>query len=132
MAGVRDKESVRSQYELVELTNLAFHAGETFVGTQERLLVVFDVEADAIETGRAAWTAFRHWEALMLRGDSFVHLARLLPTGSPTAAWSNRARSSGPTSFVEVRVIEPEPFDDEVRFNPRLLQTLVLRAAGQP
>lgn len=57
-----------SQYELVEFVEPAFEPGGTFLGTQERVLGLFDVEAEAIEMGRAAWTAFRR-------------------SGSPDVAW---------------------------------------------
>jgi hypothetical protein len=48
-----------SEYELVEFVEPAFGEGGSFAGTIERVLGVYDVEADAIAAGRSAWNAFR-------------------------------------------------------------------------
>ena len=56
------------EYELVDFVEPAFGEGGSFAGTRERVLGVFDVEAAAIEAGRAAWKAFR-------------------ASGSPDVAW---------------------------------------------
>lgn len=48
-----------SEYELVEFVEPAFAEGGSFAGTLERVLGVYDVEADAIAAGRSAWKAFR-------------------------------------------------------------------------
>lgn len=47
------------EYELVEFVEPAFHEGGSFAGTLERVLGVYDVEAEAIGAGRSAWKAFR-------------------------------------------------------------------------
>ena len=47
------------EYELVEFVEPAFHEGGSFAGTLERVLGVYDIEAEAIAVGRSAWKAFR-------------------------------------------------------------------------
>jgi hypothetical protein len=48
-----------SEYELVEFVEPAFQEGGSFAGTLERVLGVYDIEAEAIAAGRGAWKAFR-------------------------------------------------------------------------
>ena len=48
-----------SEYEAVEFVEPAFQEGGSFAGTLERVLGVYDIEAEAIATGRSAWKAFR-------------------------------------------------------------------------
>ena len=68
-----------SEYELVEFIEPAFHEGGTFAGTLERVLGVFEVEAEAIDAGRSAWKAFREsgstdvaWWIVRVPGESLA------------------------------------------------------------
>lgn len=93
-----------TQYELVEFVEPAFGEGGSFVGTRERVLGVFDLETDAIEVGRAAWTAFRQsgssdvaWWIVRVPGEA---LARWIADGaSPT----ERVLNLRTNELVEVR-----------------------------
>lgn len=93
-----------SQYELVEFVEPAFRPGEAFVGTQERVLGVFDVESEAVETGRAAWTAFRDsgsadvaWWIVRVPGEA---LARWIADGGSPV---ERVLNLRTNELVEVR-----------------------------
>jgi hypothetical protein len=93
-----------SQYELVEFVEPAFGEGGSFVGTQERVLGVFDVEADAIEFGRNAWTAFRQsrssdvaWWIVRAPGET---LARWIADGASPV---ERVLDLTTNQLVEVR-----------------------------
>ena len=93
-----------SQYELVEFVEPAFGAGGSFVGTQERVLGTFEVETDAIEVGRAAWTAFRQsgnsdvaWWIVRVPGEA---LARWIADG---ASPIERVLNLRTNELVEVR-----------------------------
>jgi len=93
-----------SQYELVEFVEPAFQPGGTFLGTQERVLGLFDVEAEAIAAGRAAWTDFRQsgsadvaWWIVRVPGEV---LARwIADSGSPV----ERVLNLRTNELVEVR-----------------------------
>jgi hypothetical protein len=76
-----------SAYEVVEFVEPAFHEGGAFVGTRERLLGVFDVESEAIEAGRTAWTAFRQ------SGSSDVAWWIVRVPDEPLARWIADASS---------------------------------------
>ena len=93
-----------SQYELVQFVEPAFQSGGTFPGTQERGLGLFDVEAEAIEVGRAAWTAFRQtgsadvvWWIVRVPGEA---LARWIADGSSPV---ERVLNLRTNELVEVR-----------------------------
>ena len=93
-----------SQYELVEFVEPAFQEGGSFVGTQERVLGVFDVETEAIEVGRAAWTAFRQsgssdvaWWIVRVPGEA---LARWIADGASPV---ERVLNLRTNELVEVR-----------------------------
>ncbi len=70
-----------SGYELVEFVEPAFHEGGIFQGTRERVLGLFDVESDAIEAGREAWTTFRR------SGSADVAWWIVRVPGEPLARW---------------------------------------------
>jgi len=93
-----------SQYELVEFVEPAFRPGEAFAGTQERVLGVFDVEAEAIELGRATWIAFREsgsadvaWWIVRAPGEA---LARWIADGGSPV---ERVLNLRTNELVEVR-----------------------------
>ncbi len=93
-----------SQYELVEFVEPAFREGGSFVGTQERVLGVFEVETEAIEVGRAAWTAFRQsgssdvaWWIVRLPGEA---LARWIADGASPV---ERVLNLRTNELVEIR-----------------------------
>ena len=74
-----------SEYELVEFVEPAFRDGEVFLGTQERTLGVYGVEALAIDAGRRAWSTFRDsgsqdvaWWIVRIPGET---LARWIADG---------------------------------------------------
>ena len=77
-----------ANFELMEFREPAFEPGESFPGTQEQQLGVFEVEADAIKAGRIAWKAFREsgshdvaWWIVRVPGES---LARWLADSAST------------------------------------------------
>ena len=93
-----------SQYELVEFVEPAFRPGEAFVGRQERVLGVFDVESEAVETGRAAWTAFRdsgsaEVACCIVRVPGEAHARWIADGGSPV----ERVLNLWTNELVEVR-----------------------------
>lgn len=51
-------ESQAGQFEAVEFREPALQPGERYTGPIETSLGTFEVEADAIAAGRAAWKAF--------------------------------------------------------------------------
>ena len=93
-----------SECELVEFVEPAFGEGGSFAGTRERVLGVFDVEAEAIEAGRSVWKAFRGsgstdvaWWIVRVPGEA---LARwIADAGSPV----ERVLDLRTNELIEVR-----------------------------
>jgi hypothetical protein len=77
-----------SEYELVEFIEPAFEEGGSFAGTLERVLGVYDIEADAIAAGRSAWSAFRE------SGSNDVAWWIVRAPGESLARWIADAASS--------------------------------------
>ncbi len=76
-----------SGYELVEFVEPAFQEGGSFVGTRERVLGVFELEPEAIATGRTAWSEFRQ------SGSTDVAWWIVRVSGEPLARWIADASS---------------------------------------
>lgn len=77
-----------SQFELAEFVEPAFGEGGYFSGTRERVLGVYELESAAIESGRAAWNAFRStgsadvaWWIVRVPGETLAR--RIADAGSP-------------------------------------------------
>ena len=93
-----------SEYELVEFVEPAFGEGDSFAGTRERVLGVFDAEAAAIAAGRNAWKSFRAsgssdvaWWIVRVPGEA---LARwIADAGSPV----ERVLDLTTNELIEVR-----------------------------
>lgn len=75
------------EYEVVEFVEPAFEEGGSFAGTLERVLGVYETEADAIATGRSAWNAFRE------SGSSDVAWWIVRAPGESLARWIADAAS---------------------------------------
>ena len=93
-----------SEYELVEFVEPAFQEGGSFAGTLERVLGVYDIEAEAIVAGRGAWKVFRAsgstdvaWWIVRVPGEA---LARWIADG---ASPIERVLNLRTNELVEVR-----------------------------
>lgn len=93
-----------SEYELVEFVEPAFQEGGSFAGTLDRVLGVYEVEAEAIAAGRSAWKAFREsgstdvaWWIVRAPGES---LARWI---ADAASPVERVLDLSTNELVEVR-----------------------------
>lgn len=93
-----------SEYELVEFVEPALPEGGVFAGTRERVLGVFDLEAEAIASGRQAWNAFREsgssdvaWWIVRVPGEA---LARWIADGASPV---ERVLDLSSNELIEVR-----------------------------